>query len=105
HFAQLAGTIIEQHLPEHDPLLVEIGSNDGTLLRHAAARGIRHVGVEPSASVAAAAAARGVTTWCRFFDQTVASDIVAQHGQARVVVATNALSHVADLHSAVSGID
>jgi methylation protein EvaC len=105
HFAQLARTIIEHYLPENDALLVEIGSNDGTLLKHAAAAGLRHVGIDPSASVAAAAAARGVTTWCRFFDQAAANDIVAQCGHAHVVVATNALSHVAELHSVVAGID
>lgn len=105
HFAQLARAVIDQHLTGADPLLVEIGSNDGTLLEHAAQAHIRHVGVEPSAGVAAAATTRGVTTWCRFFDEAVAADIVAQHGQADVVVATNALSHVGDLHSVVSAID
>ena len=103
HFARLAADLITQ-LPNGDPLVVEIGSNDGILLRHVAEAGIRHLGIEPSASVAGAAAARGVNTLCTFFDQRLARQMVAQHGHADAVVAANALSHVADVHSAVEGI-
>jgi methylation protein EvaC len=103
HFAALAGDVIAA-LPAGNPLVVEIGSNDGTLLRHAARTGIRHLGVEPSASVAQAAGADGVNTMCRFFDVAAARQIVAEHGHAHAIIATNALSHIADLHSAVEGI-
>ena len=103
HFARLARDLLAT-LPPGDPFVVEIGSNDGTLLRHAARAGVRHLGVEPSASVAAAAIAGGVATLCRFFDVEVARDIVAAHGQAHAIVATNALSHIAAPHPVVEGI-
>lgn len=103
HFARLATEVIRR-LPHGDPFVVEIGSNDGVLLRHAAAAGIRHLGIEPSASVAGAATRRGVNTWCRFFDERLARQIVAEHGHADVVIAANALSHLADVHSVVEGI-
>jgi len=104
HFASLARDVIEKALPPGDAFVVEIGSNDGTLLRHAAQAGIRHLGIEPSASVARAATARGVTTVCRFFDAPMAREIVSEHGQADAVIAANALSHMADVHSVVEGI-
>lgn len=103
HFAALAADVIEA-LPTGDPFVVELGSNDGTLLRHVAEAGIRHLGVEPSASVAQAAIAQGVDTICAFFDDQLARTMVAQHGQAHAVIAANALSHVADLHAVVGGI-
>jgi methylation protein EvaC len=103
HFASLAADVIA-NLPGGDPFVVEIGSNDGTLLWHAAQAGIRHLGVEPSASVAAAATAAGVNTLCRFFDEGLAREIVAAHGRAGAVVAANALSHIADVHAVVEGI-
>lgn len=103
HFAQLA-TAVMRELPGGDPLVVEIGSNDGILLRDVAEAGIRHLGVEPSASVAGAAIDRGVHTLCRFFDERLAREIVAEHGHADAVIAANALSHVADAHSVVEGI-
>ena len=103
HFAALAGDLIAV-LPATDPFVVEIGSNDGTLLQHVARLRIRHLGIEPSASVARAAADAGVTTRCVFFDATLAKQIVAAHGPAHAIIAANALSHIADLHSVVEGI-
>lgn len=104
HFAAIARDLLARQLSMPDPLVVEIGSNDGTLLRHFADAGIRHIGFEPSASVAAAASAQSVNTLCRFFDADMARHVVAEHGPAHAVIAANALSHVADLHSVVAGI-
>ena len=57
HFQALAAHIKERFL-DADPFVIEIGSNDGILLRHFASAGIRHLGIEPSANVAAAATRR-----------------------------------------------
>ena len=103
HFAALAEDVIAA-LPPTDPFVVEIGSNDGTLLKHVARSGIRHLGIEPSAGVARAAIDAGVTTTCNFFDAALAKTIVAEHGPADAIIAANALSHVADVHSVVEGI-
>lgn len=102
HFAALARDVMAV-LPAN-PFVVEIGSNDGTFLRHVAQAGHRHIGIEPSAGVAQAAAERGVTTLCRFFDVTSANEIVRDHGPAHAVIAANALSHIADPHAVVEGI-
>lgn len=103
HFAALARGVIAA-LPATDPFVVEIGSNDGTLLRHVARSRIRHLGIEPSASVARAAGEAGVTTTCNFFDAALAKHIVAEHGPAHAIIAANALSHIADPHAVVEGI-
>jgi methylation protein EvaC len=105
HFGRLAEDVIARLPQAADPFVVEIGSNDGTLLRPAASRGIRHLGVEPSASVADAASARGVRTLCAFFDVQVARRILAEHGPADAIIAANALSHVGDPHAVVAGIE
>lgn len=104
HFGSLARDVIA-NLPPQDPFVVEIGSNDGTLLGHVAAAGIRHLGIEPSASVADRARACGVDTIGEFFDAGVARRIVLERGHADAIVAANALSHVANLHSVVEGIE
>ena len=86
-----------------DPFVVEIGSNDGIMLRHFAAAGIRHLGVEPSANVAEVASAKGVSTIWRFFDEQLARRIVAEHGQADAFIAANVMCHIPYLHSVVGG--
>ena len=104
HFEAFAGRVMRDHLGEPDPFVVEIGSNDGTLLRHFAKSSVRHLGVEPSANVAAAAEEYGVRSICRFFDEEVARDIAQDFGPADAVLAANCFCHVHDLHSLAKGI-
>lgn len=103
HFEALADRIKARHLGP-DPLVVEIGSNDGILLRHFATAGIRHLGIEPSANVAAAARANGVNTLSEFFSESLADRIIGEHGHADVFVGANVMCHIPTLHSVVAGI-
>jgi methylation protein EvaC len=88
-----------------DPLIVELGSNDGVLLRHVAASGIRHLGVEPSANVAEVAREHGVTTVARFFDESLAGEIADMHGLASVILAANAMCHIPGLRGVARGVE
>jgi methylation protein EvaC len=105
HFAAFAESVTTQYLQEADPFVVEIGSNDGIMLKNFAARGVRHLGVEPSANVAEAARANGVNTLNRFFDAETARLIVAENGRADAFLAANVMCHIPYLHSVIEGID
>jgi methylation protein EvaC len=104
HFEELALHTMRDHLRGNDPFVVEIGSNDGILLRHFARKGLRHLGVEPSMNVAEAASANGVRTRCAFFNNELAESIAGDDGRADVVLAANVMCHVADINSVISGI-
>lgn len=104
HFEAFARQVKETHLSD-DPFVVEIGSNDGIMLRHFAQSGIRHLGVEPSANVAAAAREQGVRTLCAFFGKEAADAILAEHGAADVILAANVMCHIPDLHSVGEGVN
>lgn len=70
HFARFADSVIRDYLPEPSKsFVVELGSNDGILLKNFAKRGIPHLGCEPSANVAEAARKAGVQTLCSFFGE------------------------------------
>jgi SAM-dependent methyltransferase len=86
-----------------DSFAVEVGSNDGYLLRNFVAAGIRTLGIDPSAAPAAAAEAIGVPTIVGFFGEEAAKAIVAEHGRADVIVANNVMAHVPDLNDFVAG--
>jgi SAM-dependent methyltransferase len=77
--------------------IVEVASNDGYLLQHAVARGIRALGIEPAANVAEAAEARGVPTEVAFLGEETGAKIAAEHGRADLVVANNVFAHVPDI--------
>jgi methylation protein EvaC len=104
HFRQFAISVINEHLPPPDPFVVEIGSNDGIMLQNFAGAGIRHLGIEPSANVAEVARAKGINTVCEFFDENLARQIVAQHGQADAFLGANVMCHLPYLHSVAAGI-
>ena len=104
HFRDFAELVMDNYITDKNPLVVEIGSNDGIMLRHFADKGIRHLGVEPSGNVAQVAREKGVETLCEFFDETVAEHIKAERGQADVVVAANVMCHIPYLDSVVKGV-
>jgi len=82
---------------------VEVASNDGYLLRHFVAAGVRTLGIDPSLGPAAAAEELGVPTIVGFFGVDAAEAIVAEHGQADVIIANNVMAHVPDLNDFVGG--
>lgn len=105
HFEDYAAAVIEQWDVPATSLVVEIGSNDGILLRPFRSRGMRVLGVDPAEAIAAAATAAGLETWPRFFDHKVAREIRHQHGPARVIAANNVFAHADDLHGILDGVN
>lgn len=104
HFEEFTATVMADLQGRPDPFVVEIGSNDGIMLQHFAKAGLRHLGIEPSANVAGAALERGVRTVCAFFDESLARQIVAEHGQADAILGANVMCHIPYLHSVSAGI-
>jgi methylation protein EvaC len=84
--------------------IVEIGCNDGTLLEAAKNRGLRHLGIDPSANVVKRANERGISTKLAFFDSTVAANIKNEIQKADLIFAANVVCHIPDLLDVVSGI-
>ena len=98
HFEEFAKSVIGDVLGgRQDPFVVELGSNDGIMLRHFHERGMRHLGVEPSENVADVARGRGINTISDFFDHKLAEQIVANHGRADALLAANVMCHIPDL--------
>lgn len=103
HFTQWAESL-RGRVEDPNSFVVEIGSNDGTLLRPFAERRIRHLGIDPSLNVHAYARDCGVQTRCAFFDEEAASVIKEEQGSADLILGANVLCHIANLHSALEGI-
>lgn len=87
-----------------DSFVVEVASNDGYLLQHVVAAGIRCLGFEPSSNVGAAARDRGVPTVTEFLAPSSARRIRDEHGPADLVVANNVYAHIPDLLGFTEGL-
>jgi len=105
HFEAFAHAVINGILAgRNDPLVVELGSNDGIMLRHLQQRGLRHLGIEPSANVAEVARSQGISTVSAFFDRKLADDIAAEHGRADAILAANVMCHIPDLPNVAAAV-
>jgi SAM-dependent methyltransferase len=104
HFEDYASTVIDRFAPPGDGLVVDIGSNDGTLLRFFQNAGMTVLGVDPAKDIAAAATADGIETVPSFFTPALAREITDARGKAAVVTANNVFAHADDLRSIAEGI-
>lgn len=89
-------------LGEND-LVVEVASNDGSLLKCFQPYGVRTLGIEPALNIAEMARAAGIETVSEFFDPEVADRVRESHGRARAVIGNNVLAHVDDTQAFLRG--
>lgn len=79
-----------------DDLVVEVASNDGSLLTCFRDLGVRTLGVEPATNIAELARDRGIDTLNEFFDEAGGERLRRERGPARAVIGNNVLAHVDD---------
>jgi SAM-dependent methyltransferase len=103
HFDEYAGDLINRLELKGDDLVVDIGSNDGTLLKAFKRHGVKILGVEPARNIANRAIADGVNTLNEYFGAATVEKIGG--GKARVITANNVVSHVPDLNGFVASVE
>lgn len=102
HFRRYAESCCENLRVED--LVVDIGSNDGTLLKAFRERGMRVHGVDPAREIAAQATAAGLPTWAEFFTQDTSKRLQATYGKAALIVANNVFAHADNLAEIALGV-
>ena len=96
HNRNYAASVIESGKLEPKDLVVEIASNDGTLLNFFRLQGFRILGVEPAENISRLARENGIPTINDFFNSSCVGRILSSNGPARVILANNVLAHVDD---------
>jgi methylation protein EvaC len=98
HFEGLARKLAEARF------VVDVGSNDGILLKPLKQRRVKAVGVEPSINVSKIANDQGLTTICSFFNSDAAAKIEKSYGKPDVVVASSVFTHLEDPHRFIDAV-
>lgn len=104
HFKDIADNSLSRFFPDRPPStlsVLDIGSNDGTQLKHFQAHGCQVLGVESSTATAALANQAGVPTLHRFFNAELAEEL---HRQFDLINAAGVFFHLEELHSVTEGI-
>lgn len=104
HFASLAKDVFRRCQLREDDLVVDIGSNDGTLLKAFKALGVATLGIDPAENLAKVANKEGITTINAFFTKKLASKIVNKNRKAKTITATNVVAHIHNLHDFFEGV-
>jgi hypothetical protein len=104
HLMSLPTALAERHGIGPESFAVDIGSNDGTLLKGWLPVGNRFLGVDPSGDPVRIANDQGLTTWHAFFNEETGDRILQEYGQADAVTACGCFAHIAALGSIMKGI-
>jgi len=104
HFEDYVAFVIDKYAPPIGSLVLDIGSNDGTLLKVFSNAGFRVLGVDPASDIVAQANANGIETIADFFTNDVAIDIRSRYGAASVISANNVFAHIDDLGGVLDGV-
>jgi 2-polyprenyl-3-methyl-5-hydroxy-6-metoxy-1,4-benzoquinol methylase len=103
NFRALADMLEKQGYTTPKSLIVDIGSNDGTLLQGFKDKGMKVVGVEPTGA-ADAARKNGIPTIKNFFNKETVATILKKYGQAKIITATNVFAHINDTISLANNV-
>lgn len=104
HAAVYAKEMINRFSLTSESHVIEVASNDGYLLKNFVERDIPCLGIEPTASTAAAAQAIGVPTWCEFFGVELAKRLAQKGQQADLIAGNNVFAHVPDINDFTAGL-
>lgn len=104
HYQQYAADLVAAAKPPANGLVVELGSNDGTLLRCFQAHGMRTLGIDPAREVARGATEKGVETLPEYFTTELARRLRRERGPADIICANNVIANIDQVGDAFDGV-
>jgi SAM-dependent methyltransferase len=104
HAASYAQMIKPRLGLDSQSFVIEIASNDGYLLKNFVNAGIACLGIEPTASTAAAAEKLGIPVLREFFGKKLAQQLVTENKQADLIIGNNVYAHVPDINDFTAGL-
>jgi SAM-dependent methyltransferase len=104
HYRRYVDEVTKRFTVKPGSLAVDIGSNDGSLLRFFKDNGAKVLGIDPARQIAEDATASGIPTLPEFFSERLANGIRARHGAAAIVTANNVFAHADNLADIVRGV-
>ena len=98
HFKSYASKVIKNLNLKKNDLIVDIGSNDGSLLKYFKKNNCNVVGIEPAKHIAIEATRNGILTINSFFNKDCVKNLKKKFGKAKVVTANNVFANIENLN-------
>jgi len=97
HFLEFAETLKKKFNLHENSLIVDVGSNDGIMIRSCKAVGIQGMGIEPATNLSMQANYEGLETINEFLNEKAVQEVIKRRGHADIVTATNVFAHTEDI--------
>jgi hypothetical protein len=104
HAHYLAKSFQKRFRLNEKSFVVEVASNDGTVLQYFKKIGVRTMGVEPAENIASVAVTAGIDTFIDFFNESTSETIKSKYGVADVILGRHVCAHVPEIHGFVKGL-
>tara|TARA_B100001248_G_C27398834_1_gene468026 strand:- start:3785 stop:5032 length:1248 start_codon:yes stop_codon:yes gene_type:complete len=104
HFFNYAKDIVQRFNPSTDHYVLDIGSNDGTLLKFFKSLGYSVIGIDPAKEISKKATEEGINTINGFFNLETSQMIEKKYSKASVITANNVFAHCDDLSGMTEAI-
>lgn len=101
---EMSASLVSKYSLSSKDLVLDIGSNDGTLLTGFQKNDTKTLGIEPT-NISKIANKNGIETIQEFFNTKTASEIKNKYGEVSLIVSTNVFAHMATLGEVVSGVE
>lgn len=105
NFAAITDDLLTKYKFKKGSLVIDVGSNDGSLLGFFKAREMEVLGIDPAVNLAAVARLKGIETINDFFSHSLAFKLVKKYGRAKIITATNSMAHINDLNDFCQGLN
>jgi SAM-dependent methyltransferase len=104
HFESFAEKMVRSYTSSPDDLIIDIGCNNGLFLGYCKEKGARVLGIDPADNLTELPAKKGIDIVGEYFGTTTGKMVVQKYPGAAVIVTTNTLNHIDDLHDFMRGI-
>jgi SAM-dependent methyltransferase len=104
HFEGFAEKMVRHYTSSPDDLIIDIGCNNGLFLGYCKEKGARVLGIDPADNLTELAAKTGIDIVGEYFGTTTGKMVAQKYPGAAVIVTTNTLNHIDDLHDFIGGI-
>ncbi|MBI2430643.1 MAG: class I SAM-dependent methyltransferase [Candidatus Levybacteria bacterium] len=104
HFEEYAKEVFQRYPAQSKQLVVDIGSNDGVLLKPFKKLGARVLGIDPAKNIAQIANKQGIKTIADFFSKNKVAKLIKKYGKAGIITSNNTLAHTDALHDILDGV-
>src|SRR5258708_29323071 len=105
HFEMYAQEVFHDFPSQAKQLVVDIGSNDGVLLKPFKKLGAKVLGIDPAENIAQVANEQGIETISAFFSKEMVLDLIKKYGKAGIITSNNTLAHTDTLHDIFDGVE